>query len=70
MERTDQGIRVYGTQEVLVVLGGATDYDAYSPSLISGTDQLQTLVRDRVNKAASCGWQELMQRHLEDFTNL
>ena len=70
MERTDQGIRVYGTQEVLVVLGGATDYDAYSPSLISGTDQLQTLVRDRVNKAASCGWQELMKRHLEDFTNL
>ncbi|MGN0233941.1 MAG: glycosyl hydrolase family 95 catalytic domain-containing protein [Bacteroidaceae bacterium] len=70
IERMEQGLRVYGTQEILVVLGGGTDYDAYSPSLVSGTNHLSGLIRNRVNQAASRGWQELMERHLEDFTDL
>lgn len=70
IERTEQGLRVYGTHEVLVVLGGGTDYDAHSPSLVSGTNDLPRLIRQRVNHAASRGWTELLERHLEDFTYL
>lgn len=70
MECSDSGIRVRGTREVLLVLAGATDFDASAPTLVSGTDTLSQRVRNRVDRAATLGWTALQERHLNDFTAL
>lgn len=64
---TDEGIEVKDANEVLVLLAGATDFDAYSSTYISNTAQLATTVQARINDAASMSWKELYDEHLADF---
>lgn len=70
MERTPQGIRVHDTREVLLVLGGGTDFDPASPTFTSATEGLADRIRERVDHAASRGWTALLESHVEDFTAL
>lgn len=70
MECSQSGIHVYDTHEVLLVLGGSTDYDAFSPTLVSASETLPKRMRERVDKAASLGWDALLERHEEDFASL
>ena len=70
MERSPQGIRVYGTREVLLVLGGGTDFDPSSPTLVSGTESLCQRMDERVDRAAARGWTQMLARHEDDFTSL
>lgn len=61
------GITVTGADEVLIILGGATDFDAYNAEYVSGTANLSTLVQDRVNDAAEKTWRTLYSTHLTDY---
>ena len=63
------GITVKGADEVLIILGGATDFDAKSPNYISGTNGLADLVSDRVDAAATKGWSSLYADHVADHKN-
>lgn len=61
------GITVTGADEVLIILGGATDFDAYNAEYVSGTANLSALVQDRVNDAAEKTWSTLYSTHLTDY---
>ena len=50
------GITVKNANEVMIILGGATDFDAYADNYTSGTDKLPALVEERVNAAAAKSW--------------
>lgn len=64
---TDDGIEVRNANEVLVLLAGATNFDAYSTSYISNATQLASTVQARINDAANKSWSELYNEHLTDF---
>lgn len=64
---TEEGIVVDGADEVLLVLAGATDFDAYSATQVSGTANVPTVVAGRVAAAAEKGWDALYADHVKDF---
>ncbi len=64
-----KGITVTGADEVLIILGGATDYDPKNADYVSGTANLPTLVAERVNAAAAKSWSTLYAAHVEDYKN-
>ena len=66
---TEEGVAVSGTHNVMVVIAGATDFDPYSTTYTSGTAQLTTNLRNRVNTAAAKSYNDLYSRHLNDFQN-
>ncbi|MBO7294411.1 MAG: glycoside hydrolase family 95 protein, partial [Bacteroidaceae bacterium] len=66
MTTTADGITVKDADEVLIILGGATDFDAHSANYVSGTEGLTSLVSDRVNAAAEKGWNTLYTAHVAD----
>ena len=67
---TDEGISVKGANEVLVLLTGATDYDAVASGYISNTATLPQKVDARINDAAAAGWDKLYADHVADFKAL
>ena len=67
METTDEGVEVRGADEVLLILGGGTDFDAYSTTYISNTAGLANTIQQRVNAAASKKWSTLYADHLADY---
>lgn len=64
------GIVVRNAEEIAVILYGATDFDPYAPTYISGTQELSRKVHYVVNKAASKGWKKLLKEHLDDYVPL
>ena len=66
MTTTDEGIEVRGADEVLVILAGGTDYDAYALSYISDTDNLSLTIENRIAAAADKGWDALLSEHVAD----
>ncbi len=60
------GVTVRDADEVLVILAGATDFDAYSDTYVSGTAQLADKVQALVNDASAKTWDELYSAHLAD----
>lgn len=70
MTATENGIEVSGADEVLLILAGATDFDADSPSQVSGTANLTADVAARVAAAAEKGWDALYADHVADFQSL
>ena len=67
MTTTAEGITVTDADEVLIILGGATDFDGTNPDYISGTEQLPALVKERVDAAATKTWEELYTAHVADY---
>lgn len=67
MTTTEEGIEVKDADEVLVILCGGTDFDAYSATYISNTAQLATTIANRVNAAAAKSWTELYEEHVADY---
>ena len=67
MTTGEKGITVTGADEVLIILGGDTDFDAYNPNYVSATDELPARVEARVNSAAAKDWNALYTAHVEDF---
>jgi alpha-L-fucosidase 2 len=67
MTTTADGIEVRGADEVLVILGGGTDFDAYSSTYVSNTDGLAETIQNRVSAAAAKSWDDLYAEHLADF---
>lgn len=63
---TEEGVTVSGTHNVMVVIAGATDFDPYSTTYTSGTAQLTTNLRERVNTAAAKEFGALLNNHLSD----
>lgn len=64
---TDEGITVQNADEVLLILAGATDFDAYSSTYVSNTSALASTVSARINDAAAKSWSELYAEHVEDY---
>lgn len=62
-----KGITVKNADEVMIILGGATDFDAYADNYTSGTSELPTLVENRVNAAAAKSWSAIYNAHVEDY---
>ena len=61
------GIVVNNADEVLIILGGATDYDPHNPNYVSGTAELPNLVKERVGAAAAKTWDALYKAHVADY---
>jgi len=66
IETTDEGVTVTGADEVLLLLAGGTDYDAYATSYISNTAALSSTIEARLNDAKKKGWSELLAEHVAD----
>ena len=67
LKTTSKGIEVKNADEVLVILGGGSDYDIASPNYVSGTDALAGKIEKRVHDAAAQTWEQLYAAHLEDY---
>lgn len=70
MTTTPDGIKVEGADEILVILAGGTDFDAYTPSYTTG--ESLTALSDRIGKrseaAAAKGWDKLHADHVSDYS--
>ncbi|MBQ2122916.1 MAG: glycoside hydrolase family 95 protein, partial [Bacteroidaceae bacterium] len=66
MTTDENGVVVKNADEVLIILGGATDFDAYNPNYVSGTEALAGLVENRVSLAAAKTWSALYDAHVDD----
>ena len=67
VKTTDEGIEVMNADEVLLILAGGTDFDAYQQSFVSNTAQLAGVIEARVNDAAKQTWDELYKKHVDDY---
>lgn len=70
IETTDEGITVKAADEILVILGGGTDFDAYAPNYVSATSELEAKVLQKVDAAAQKGWEQLYEDHVADYGSL
>ncbi len=61
------GIVITEADEIVVVLAGATDFDAYSPTYISDTEKLTDKVKNRIENASAKGWNTLYNAHIADY---
>ncbi len=66
---SEDGVTVSGTNSVMVVIAGATDFDPHAAGYVSGTSQLTANLRNRVNAAADKSYDALYDDHAEDFQN-
>lgn len=67
IKTTADGIEVRGADEVLLILAGGTDFDAYADNFTSNTAMLGQTIQARVNDAAAKDWAELYSDHVADF---
>lgn len=67
MATDEEGIEVRGANEVLVILGGDTDYNPYNINWISDTENLVSNIKARVDAAAAKDWQTLYDEHKADY---
>ena len=70
MVTTDKGIEIHGADEILVILGGSTDFDPYSSTFTSRTAELPSQIAERVEQAAERSWKSLYEEHLKDYRSL
>lgn len=70
METNAEGITVRGADEVLLVLCGGSDFDAYSATYVSGTSALRNSIQERTAAAVQKGWSELYNEHVQDYQAL
>ncbi len=63
-------VKVADADNVLILIAAATDYDSSSPTFLSGTEGLPTLVEKRVADASALGWETLYDRHVADHQAL
>lgn len=59
-----------GTDELLIILCAATDYDPSAIGYRSNTDQLTERVKRGVEEAVTAGWEQLLEEHLRDYSSL
>ncbi len=64
---TDKGIVVEGADEVMLLLAGGTDFDAYASTYVSNTSGLANTISARLNDASKKTWNELYTEHVADF---
>lgn len=67
MTTDDEGIEVIGADEIMVVLGGGTDFDAYESTYTKNTSALAQTISDRVAAAAAKSWKDLYAEHVADY---
>lgn len=68
MTTDETGITVKGADQVMLVLVGATNFDAYSETYVSGTAaSLAGNVKTRVDNAAAKEWGTLYSAHVLDY---
>lgn len=67
---TSKGIQVRGADEVVLVLRGTTDYDPAAPNYLRGTKELPKRVDGIVQRASAMPFNELRERHVEDYRSL
>lgn len=67
MTTTEDGVEVRNADEVLLILAGGTDFDAYAKTYVSATAQLPQTIQARVNDAAAKTWAELYSEHVADY---
>lgn len=67
MTTDEEGIEVIGADEIMVVLGGGTDFDAYESTYTKNTSALAQTIADRVAAAAEKSWADLYAEHVADY---
>ncbi|MCD8386992.1 MAG: DUF5013 domain-containing protein [Bacteroidales bacterium] len=70
MVTNSDNIEVRDADEVLIILGGATNFDQHSATYVSDADQMRQAVTERVEAAAQKGWNAIYADHLEDYSEL
>ncbi len=70
MSTLDDCIEVRDADELILILGAATNYDIHSLSYIGSAEAMYAQVESDVDAAAAKGWESLLSTHEEDYTNL
>lgn len=68
MTTLDDCIEIKDADELLIILGGATDYDIHSASYLGDRADMEARVESDVVAAADKGWESLLNAHIEDFS--
>lgn len=64
------GITVRGADSVTAYVTGGTDYSPLSPTYTSGTQQLDSRIRQTIDNAAAKGWAAINRDHIADYQSL
>lgn len=70
MTTDENGVKVTGADEILVILAGSTDFDPISPTYTSNTDELAENVKSMADAAGQKGWDALYAAHVDDYKAL
>lgn len=70
MDSYSDGIVVENADECLFLISADTDFDAYSPTYTSGTENLAEKVYERIAAAESKGWDAVYEAHVKDYKSL
>lgn len=70
MNCCNDGIVVENADECLFIISADTDFDAYSPTMTSGTENLSAKVYERIAAAERKGWNALYKDHVSDYKSL
>lgn len=68
MTTHDDCIEIQNADEVMLILGGATNYDIHSPNYLSSASSMYQNVDSDVDAAANKGWSSLVDAHIADFS--
>ena len=62
-------IEIKDADEVMLILGGATNYDIHSANYLSSYEEMYRQVETDVKAAANKSWNRLADDHISDFSN-
>ena len=65
-----ESIVVENADECLFIISADTDFDAYSPTMTSDTENLSDKVYGRIAAAENKGWNALYKDHVSDYKSL
>lgn len=68
MTTLDDYIEVKDADELMLILGAATNYDIHALSYVGGVEDMYAQVEADVEAAASKGWDSLLNNHIDDFS--
>lgn len=66
---TAGGLEVSGARKVMLILAGATNYDAAAADFTSDTS-VEDVVKKTIDTAAAKGWKKMLKHHIADFQKL
>lgn len=67
MTTGNNGIEIHNADQLIILLAGATNFDQHSHSYITDPAAMRLMVDNRIEAAASKGWESIERDHIADY---